>query len=163
MTQFFLNFTLAQLRKGLSWKGMLLKDMNEEHSHDSSVSSVTLSEKRPIDLEVFRRKLGELLWENEMNLQVYRIKGVINAQNSDKVGVIPSVSLLCFILPAGPLRSSCARNVRDRSLRPSLGRFRLPKGNEGYFHWPTYDARRISSARVWHRCLVRRILSHRPV
>ena len=95
---------------------MLLKDLNEEHHHDSSVSSVTLSEKHPIVLEVFRRKIGELLWESQSDTEIYRIKGVVNMQGSDKVSEYYLRLSSLIALRTGVLLASSPRNIRARSL-----------------------------------------------
>lgn len=68
-----------------------------EHEHDQSVGSFVLREERPIDMNRF------MLWLNEMLLErgedMYRTKGIFNAQGFKERVVFQSVRMLTSMQP----------------------------------------------------------------
>ncbi len=71
-----------------------------EHEHDQSVGSFVLREERPIDMNRF------MIWLNEMLLErgedMYRTKGIFNAQGFKERVVFQSVRMLTSMQPERP-------------------------------------------------------------
>lgn len=73
----------------------------DTHSHSSAVSSVCIKAKGiAVDVDLFTRWIGGLLWEPEPPLEVYRSKGVINAAGSDAKHILQAVHELFDCQPS---------------------------------------------------------------
>lgn len=68
-----------------------------EHEHDQSVGSFVLQEKRPIDMNRFMIWLNEMLAERGEDM--YRTKGIFNAQGFNERVVFQSVRMLTSMQP----------------------------------------------------------------
>ena len=68
-----------------------------EHEHDQSVGSFVLREERPIDMNRFMIWLNEKLLEQGEDM--YRTKGIFNAQGFNERVVFQSVRMLTTMVP----------------------------------------------------------------
>jgi len=67
-------------------------DTGAEHQHDNSVSSLCVKDDSPICIGLLERWIGELLKEFGVNL--FRYKGILNCQGSDRRFVFQGVHML---------------------------------------------------------------------
>eukprot|EP00636_Phaeomonas_parva_P008857 CAMPEP_0118868464 /NCGR_PEP_ID=MMETSP1163-20130328/11942_1 /TAXON_ID=124430 /ORGANISM="Phaeomonas parva, Strain CCMP2877" /LENGTH=414 /DNA_ID=CAMNT_0006803145 /DNA_START=64 /DNA_END=1308 /DNA_ORIENTATION=- len=78
-------------------------DTEGEHEHDDSVSSLSLRETQPLDLDMIQQWIGVLL--REKGADIFRMKGVLNIEHSDYRFVYQGVHMLFdgnFDNPWGP-------------------------------------------------------------
>ncbi|MBT8125452.1 MAG: GTP-binding protein, partial [Gammaproteobacteria bacterium] len=68
-----------------------------EHEHDQSVGSFVLREERPIDMNRFMIWLNEKLAEQGEDM--YRTKGIFNAQGFNERVIFQSVRMLTTMVP----------------------------------------------------------------
>jgi G3E family GTPase len=64
----------------------------DDHQHDDAISSVSLNEKRPLDMEKFNAWMGALL--RERGQDILRSKGILNMQGSTHRFVFQAVHML---------------------------------------------------------------------
>ena len=76
-----LDIRAFDLKKTVEMDPEFLNTENE-HEHDTTVSSVSVVEKRPLDLDAIQRWVNYLLVNKGTDL--YRMKGVLNIANSDE-------------------------------------------------------------------------------
>ena len=87
----------------------------DTHSHSSAVSSVCIKAKGiAVDVDLFTRWIGGLLWEPEPPLEVYRSKGVISAAGSDAKHILQAVHELFDCQPSS---EAWAEPVSDRETK----------------------------------------------
>ena len=70
-------------------------DVDAEHVHDETISSLGIREDGDVDLDAFEEYLGKLLREKGNDL--YRIKGVIAVAGAPERFVYQAVHVRCFI------------------------------------------------------------------
>ena len=70
-------------------------DIDAEHVHDETISSLGIREDGDVDLDAFEEYLGKLLREKGNDL--YRIKGVIAVAGASERFVYQAVHVRCFI------------------------------------------------------------------
>lgn len=66
---------------------------HENELHDRSIQTVTLNSSLPLDLEKFKSFVDYLLWEQEAHpeLELFRMKGLLDLQGSDKKNMLQAV------------------------------------------------------------------------
>lgn len=74
---------------------------HHEKDHDESVSTITLESEVPVALDAFNTWLGNLLWTESSEIQIYRCKGVLCIENSDEKYSLQGVHTLFNVEPSG--------------------------------------------------------------
>ena len=86
-----LDIRAFDLKKTVEMDPEFLNTENE-HEHDTTVSSVSVVEKRPLDLDAIQRWVNYLLVNKGTDL--YRMKGVLNIANSDERFMFQAVHMI---------------------------------------------------------------------
>jgi G3E family GTPase len=86
-----LDIRAFDLKKTIDMDPEFLNTENE-HEHDTTVSSVSVIEKRPLDLDAIQRWINYLLVNRGTDL--YRMKGVLNVANSDERFMFQAVHMI---------------------------------------------------------------------
>lgn len=96
------------------------------HTHDQSVSSVGIVEKRPVDAKKFNNWLGELL--REKGADIYRMKGIIHFKGLPNRFVFQGVHMLFDGKPDRPWKNSGEAGNQFVFIGKDLNRKQLEKG-----------------------------------
>ncbi|KAJ8483811.1 hypothetical protein OPV22_016296 [Ensete ventricosum] len=89
--------------KNIAHLEKLLEDSKSTFSrsrHDDTLCTLCIYEEQPVDLDMVRSWLEDLLWEKKSNMDVYRCKGVLNVLNSDQLHTLQAVREIYEIVPA---------------------------------------------------------------
>ncbi|CAL9186702.1 unnamed protein product, partial [Musa hybrid cultivar] len=89
--------------KNIAHLEKLLEDSKSTFSrsrHDNTLRTLCIYEEQPVDLDMVRSWLEDLLWEKKSNMDVYRCKGVLNVLNSDQLHTLQAVREIYEIVPA---------------------------------------------------------------
>ncbi|KAF3323373.1 hypothetical protein FCM35_KLT12104 [Carex littledalei] len=74
--------------------------------HDSGVSTLSIHQPYPVDLNKVNRWLEDLLWENRSSMDIYRCKGVLDVHNSDQIHTIQAVREVYEVVPGREWREA---------------------------------------------------------
>jgi len=83
---------------------------HEHNSHDSSVKTILLEEEGQISQNDFNNWIGELLWEENSGMNIYRCKGVVAIESEEKY-VLQGVHSLFELEPSGIKWEPCENKV----------------------------------------------------
>jgi len=101
----------------------------DDHVHDSDITSVSFEIAEPIDAEAFNAWMGKLLAEQGQDL--LRTKGILNYQNSDERFAFQAVHMLADGDFIGPWKAGEARKSKLVFIGRNLSRPVLRRGFEG--------------------------------
>ncbi|KAL2631451.1 hypothetical protein R1flu_016137 [Riccia fluitans] len=87
----------------------LLAKPVDENVHDSAVKTISFKIKGPVDLGRVNDWLGNLLWEPSGNMEIYRMKGVLDIESSDEMHMLQAVRELFEVLPTREWREGDKR------------------------------------------------------
>ncbi|GLC33940.1 hypothetical protein PLESTB_000820300 [Pleodorina starrii] len=95
-----------------------------DHVHDNQVSTVSLRCDHPVDLERFKSWVDHLLWDRDSRAdEIYRMKGLICVEGSDKKHMLQAVYELYEVVSGPEWQPGEARATRlviiGRNLRPA--------------------------------------------
>jgi G3E family GTPase len=76
------------------------KSVPPNSRHDSSISTLCISEQDPVDLAKVESWLEDLLWEKKSNMDIYRCKGVLHIHNSNQLHTLQAVREVYEVVPA---------------------------------------------------------------
>lgn len=103
---------------------------DHSHTHDTDIRTVCLRTTEPIDLTRLKHWLDTLLWERDASKEdIYRMKGVVNAQGSAVQHVLQAVHEVFDIVqgpkwPQGPTRETriviIGRHLHEHALTKSF-------------------------------------------
>jgi len=100
----------------------------DDHQHDSAVTSVSLTLDVPLDMERFNQWIGMLLGEKGQNL--LRSKGILHFQGSDQRFAFQAVHMLADGDYIGPWKAGDPRQSRIVFIGRELNRPELRRGFE---------------------------------
>ena len=116
-----------------------------EHEHDTTVSSVSVVEKRPLDLDAIQRWVNYLLVNKGTDL--YRMKGVLNIANSDERFMFQAVHMIFNGTFDEPWLADETRESRFVFIGKNLDHDELKKGFEKCVLTPELAAKRLEDLR----------------
>ncbi|WOK94437.1 COBW domain-containing protein 1 isoform X2 [Canna indica] len=67
--------------------------------HDYSMRTLCIFEEQPVDLNMARSWLEDLLWEKKSNMDIYRCKGILSVLDSDQLHTLQAVREIYEIVP----------------------------------------------------------------
>ena len=126
-----LDIRAFDLKKTVEMDPEFLNTENE-HEHDATVSSVSVVEKRPLDLDAIQRWFNYLLVNKGSDL--YRMKGFLNVANAEERFMFKSCNMI-FNALTEPWQADETRESR-RVLSKNLDHDALKRGFEKCVHTP---------------------------
>ena len=139
-----LDIRAFDLKKTVEMDPEFLNTENE-HEHDTTVSSVSVVEKRPLDLDAIQRWVNYLLVNKGTDL--YRMKGVLNIANSDERFMFQAVHMIFNGTFDEPWLADETRESRFVFIGKNLDHDELKKGFEKCVLTPELAAKRLADLR----------------
>ena len=139
-----LDIRAFDLKKTVEMDPEFLNTENE-HEHDTTVSSVSVVEKRPLDLDAIQRWVNYLLVNKGTDL--YRMKGVLNIANSDERFMFQAVHMIFNGTFDEPWLADETRESRFVFIGKNLDHDELKKGFEKCVLTPELAAKRLEDLR----------------
>ena len=120
------EFKMAFTRGGKALSPLKTEAFAASHTHDQSVTSVGISEKRAVDPEKFNGWLSELL--RTKGTDIYRMKGIIHLKGSPNRYVFQGVHMLFDGKPDRPWKDSSEPGNQVVFIGKNLNRAELERG-----------------------------------
>ena len=139
-----LDIRAFDLKKTIDMDPEFLNTENE-HEHDTTVSSVSVIEKRPLDLDAIQRWINYLLVNRGTDL--YRMKGVLNVAKSDKRFMFQAVHMIFNGNFDEPWQADETRESRFVFIGKNLDHDELRRGFEKCVLTPELEAKRLAELR----------------
>ena len=139
-----LDIRAFDLKKTIDMDPEFLNTENE-HEHDTTVSSVSVIEKRPLDLDAIQRWFNYLLVNRGTDL--YRMKGVLNVANSDERFMFQAVHMIFNGNFDEPWQADETRESRFVFIGKNLDHDELRRGFEKCVLTPELEAKRLAELR----------------
>ena len=139
-----LDIRAFDLKKTVEMDPEFLNTENE-HEHDNTVSSVSVIEKRPLDLDAIQRWINFLLVNRGTDL--YRMKGVLNVANSDERFMFQAVHMIFNGNFDEPWQKGETRESRFVFIGKNLDHDELKRGFEKCVITPELEARKLAELR----------------
>jgi G3E family GTPase len=139
-----LDIRAFDLKKTVEMDPEFLNTENE-HEHDATVSSVSVIEKRPLDLDAIQRWFNYMLVNRGTDL--YRMKGVLNVANSDERFMFQAVHMIFNGNFDEPWQADETRESRFVFIGKNLDHDELKRGFQKCVLTPDLEKRRLASLR----------------
>lgn len=139
-----LDIRAFDLKKTIDMDPEFLNTENE-HEHDTTVSSVSVIEKRPLDLDAIQRWINYLLVNRGTDL--YRMKGVLNVAKSDERFMFQAVHMIFNGNFDEPWQADETRESRFVFIGKNLDHDELRRGFEKCVLTPELEAKRLAELR----------------
>ena len=139
-----LDIRAFDLKKTIDMDPEFLNTENE-HEHDTTVSSVSVIEKRPLDLDAIQRWINYLLVNRGNDL--YRMKGVLNVANSDERFMFQAVHMIFNGAFDEPWQAHETRESRFVFIGKNLDHEELKRGFAKCVLTPELEARKLAALR----------------
>ena len=139
-----LDIRAFDLKKTIDMDPEFLNTENE-HEHDTTVSSVSVIEKRPLDLDAIQRWVNYLLVNRGTDL--YRMKGVLNVAKSDERFMFQAVHMIFNGNFDEPWQADETRESRFVFIGKNLDHDELRRGFEKCVLTPELEAKRLAELR----------------
>ena len=139
-----LDIRAFDLKKTVEMDPEFLNTENE-HEHDATVSSVSVIEKRPLDLEAIQRWFNYLLVNKGTDL--YRMKGFLNVANAEERFMFQAVHMIFNGNFDEPWQADETRESRFVFIGKNLDHDALKRGFEKCVHTPEIEKRKLASLR----------------
>jgi G3E family GTPase len=139
-----LDIRAFDLKKTVEMDPEFLNTENE-HEHDATVSSVSVIEKRPLDLDAIQRWFNYMLVNRGTDL--YRMKGVLNVANSDERFMFQAVHMIFNGNFDEPWQADETRESRFVFIGKNLDHDELRRGFEKCVLTPELEAKRLAELR----------------
>jgi G3E family GTPase len=139
-----LDIRAFDLKKTIDMDPEFLNTENE-HEHDTTVSSVSMIEKRPLDLDAIQRWVNYLLVNRGTDL--YRMKGVLNVAKSDERFMFQAVHMIFNGNFDEPWQADETRESRFVFIGKNLDHDELRRGFEKCVLTPELEAKRLAELR----------------
>ena len=139
-----LDIRAFDLKKTVEMDPEFLNTENE-HEHDATVSSVSVIEKRPLDLDAIQRWVNYLLVNRGTDL--YRMKGVLNVAKSDERFMFQAVHMIFNGNFDEPWQADEPRESRFVFIGKNLDHDELKRGFEKCVLTPDLEQRKLASLR----------------
>ena len=139
-----LDIRAFDLKKTIDMDPEFLNTENE-HEHDTTVSSVSVIEKRPLDLDAIQRWVNYLLVNRGTDL--YRMKGVLNVAKSDERFMFQAVHMIFNGNFDEPWQAEETRESRFVFIGKNLDHDELRRGFEKCVLTPELEAKRLAELR----------------
>jgi G3E family GTPase len=120
------EFKMAFTRGGQALSPARAEGFAASHTHDQSVTSVGISEKRALDPQKFNGWLSELL--REKGTDIYRMKGIVHLKGSPNRFVFQGVHMLFEGKPDRPWKDSSEPGNQLVFIGKNLNRAELEQG-----------------------------------
>jgi G3E family GTPase len=139
-----LDIRAFDLKKTIDMDPEFLNTENE-HEHDTTVSSVSVIEKRPLDLDAIQRWINYLLVNRGTDL--YRMKGVLNVAKSDERFMFQAVHMIFNGNFDEPWQADETRESRFVFIGKNLDHDELRRGFEKCVLTPELEAKKLAELR----------------
>ena len=139
-----LDIRAFDLKKTVEMDPEFLNTENE-HEHDATVSSVSVVEKRPLDLDAIQRWFNYLLVNKGSDL--YRMKGFLNVANAEERFMFQAVHMIFNGNFDEPWQADETRESRFVFIGKNLDHDALKRGFEKCVHTPEFEKRKLASLR----------------
>ena len=139
-----LDIRAFDLKKTVEMDPEFLNTENE-HEHDATVSSVSVVEKRPLDLDAIQRWFNYLLVNKGSDL--YRMKGILNVANAEERFMFQAVHMIFNGNFDEPWQADETRESRFVFIGKNLDHDALKRGFEKCVHTPEFEKRKLASLR----------------
>ena len=139
-----LDIRAFDLKKTVEMDPEFLNTENE-HEHDATVSSVSVVEKRPLDLDAIQRWFNYLLVNKGSDL--YRMKGFLNVANAEERFMFQAVHMIFNGNFDEPWQADETRESRFVFIGKNLDHDALKRGFEKCVHTPDLEKRKLASLR----------------
>jgi G3E family GTPase len=139
-----LDIRAFDLKKTIDMDPEFLNTENE-HEHDTTVSSVSVIEKRALDLDAIQRWVNYLLVNRGTDL--YRMKGVLNVAKSDERFMFQAVHMIFNGNFDEPWQADETRESRFVFIGKNLDHDELKRGFQKCVLTPDLEKRRLASLR----------------
>jgi G3E family GTPase len=139
-----LDLHAFDLKKTIEMDPEFLNTENE-HEHDRTVSSVSIVEKRPLDLDAVQRWFNYLLVNRGTDL--YRMKGVLHIANSEERFMFQAVHMIFNGNFDEPWREDETKESKFVFIGKNLNHGELKKGFEKCVLTPELERKKLQSLR----------------
>ena len=141
---YVLNIGAFDLKKTVAMDSEFLNTENE-HEHDQTVSSVSVAEQRPLDLDSIQRWINYLLTQKGTDL--YRMKGVLNVAKCDERFMFQAVHMIFNGEFDEPWAPGEVRESKFVFIGKNLNHEELKTGFEACILTPELEARKTKDLR----------------